>query len=110
MADDNPFGKVDFVTPDKGFALDGGQVATGGGPIGGHLWLTTDGGRRWSEQPVEGLRLVVAGSSDVWLVGGGPAGGGDVFLRSEDGGRTWSEVGNPARTVVLNVSGSGREL
>jgi photosystem II stability/assembly factor-like uncharacterized protein len=110
VADDNPFGEVDFVTPDKGFALDGGQVATGGGPIGGHLWLTTDGGRRWSEQPVEGLRLVVAGSSDVWLVGGGPAGGGDVVVRSLDGGRTWSEVGNPARTAVLNMSGRGQDL
>jgi photosystem II stability/assembly factor-like uncharacterized protein len=110
VPDDNPFGEVDFVTPDKGFALDVGQVATGSGPIGGHLWVTTDGGRRWSEQPVEGLRLVVAGTGGVWLVGGGPAGGGDVVVRSLDGGRTWSEVGNPARTAVLNMSGRGQDL
>jgi photosystem II stability/assembly factor-like uncharacterized protein len=108
--DYNPFGEVDFVTLEEGFALDGGQTAGGGGPIGGHLWVTTDGGRHWSEQAVAGLRLVVAGSRYVWLLGGGPAAGGDVLLRSEDGGRTWSEVGNPARTAVLNVSGSGREL
>ena len=108
--DYNPFGEVDFVTLEKGFALDGGQTAGAGGPIGGHLWVTTDGGRHWFEQEVAGLRLVVAGSQDVWLMDGGPAAGGDVILRSEDGGRTWSEVGNPARTAVLNVAGSGREL
>ena len=108
--DYNPFGEVDFVSSEKGFALDGGQTAGAGGPIGGHLWVTTDGGRHWYEQEVAGLRLVVADSRDVWLVGGGPAGGDDVVLRSEDGGRTWSEVGNPARTNVLNVSGSGQEL
>ena len=108
--DYNPFGEVDFVTLEKGFALDGGQTAGAGGPIGGHLWITTDGGRHWSEQAVAGLRLVVDGSHGVWLMNGGPAAGGDVVLRSEDGGRTWSEVGNPARTAVLNVAGSGREL
>jgi photosystem II stability/assembly factor-like uncharacterized protein len=110
VADDNPFGEVDFVTSERGFALDGGQVATGGGPIGGHLWVTADGGRHWSEQPVVGIRLVVDGSSGVWLVGGGPAGGGDVLSRSLDGGRIWSEVGNPARTAVLNISGRGQDL
>ena len=108
--DYNPFGEVDFVTLEKGFALDGGQTAGAGGPIGGHLRITTDGGRHWSEQAVAGLRLVVDGSHGVWLMNGGPAAGGDVVLRSEDGGRTWSEVGNPARTAVLNVAGSGREL
>jgi len=109
-ADDNPFGEVDFATAEEGFALDGGQVATGNGPIGGHLWLTTDGGRHWAEQEVGGLSLVVAGSDDVWLVGGGPAGGGDVVARSLDGGRTWADVGNPARTGVLNISGRGQDL
>lgn len=108
--DYNPFGEVDFVSLEKGFALDGGQTAGAGGPIGGHLWVTTDGGSHWSEQAVAGLRLVVDGSREVWLLDGGPAAGGDVLLRSEDGGRTWSEVGNPARTAVLNVLGSGREL
>ena len=108
--DYNPFGEVDFVTLEKGFALDGGQTAGAGGPIGGHLWVTTDGGRHWSEQEVAGLRLVVGASRDVWLMDGGPAAGGDVLLRSKDGGRTWSEVGNPARTAVLNVSGSGQDL
>jgi photosystem II stability/assembly factor-like uncharacterized protein len=108
--DYNPFGEVDFVTLEEGFALDGGQTAGAGGPIGGHLWVTTDGGSHWSEQEVASLRLVVAGSHGVWLLDGGPAAGGDVILRSEDGGRTWSEVGNPARTAVLNVAGSGREL
>ena len=63
--DYNPFGEVDFVTLEKGFALDGGQTAGAGGPIGGHLWVTTDGGRHWSEQEVAGLRLVVAGSYGV---------------------------------------------
>lgn len=108
--DDNPFGEIDFVSPQKGFALDGGQVASGNGPLGGHLWLTTDGGRHWAEREVEGLRLVISGQGDVWLVGGGPAGGSDVMWRSLDGGRTWSEVGNPARTAVHSIAGSGWEL
>jgi hypothetical protein len=107
--DDNPFGEVGFVSPEDGFALDGGQAGAVSGASGGHLWWTTDGGRRWAQLPVEGVRLVLAGAGEVWLVGGRQA-GGDFLWRSLDGGLTWSELGNPALTKVLGISGSAHEL
>lgn len=110
VIDYNPFGEVDFVTPEKGFALDGGQVATGSGPTGGHLWVTTDGGRRWAEEDVTGVRLVVTGGDQVWLVGGFAMGRGDVLLRSLNAGRSWEEIGNAARVDVFGLSGYGQDL
>jgi photosystem II stability/assembly factor-like uncharacterized protein len=109
QGDDNPFGEVDFISAEDGFALDGGQAGAVSGASGGHLWRSTDGGRLWAQMPVEGVRLVTAAPGEVWLVGGAQA-GGDFLWRSLDGGLTWSELGNPAYTKVLGVSGSSDEL
>ncbi len=108
--DFNPFADVAFFNPLDGLALDGGQTAGGSGPIGGHLWRTTDGGRTWSELGVKGLRLVLDGRHGAWLVGGEVGQGGDVLWRSLDLGRTWAPVGNPGRVRVSSLAGYGAQL
>ncbi len=108
--DANPFGEVAFFDDEDGLALDGGQTMGGNGPVGGHLWRTTDGGRHWSELGVTGLRLVLDGRNDAWLVEGGAGGGGDVLWRSLDRGGTWSPVGNGSLVGVEAIAGSGARL
>jgi photosystem II stability/assembly factor-like uncharacterized protein len=57
---------------------------------------TTDAGATWAPQPVpvtETLRQVSAFAGDLVYVGGGPIGGDpgeSVFLKSEDGGESWT--------------------
>ncbi len=108
--DFNPFGEVAFLSPSDGLALDGGQTAGGNGPVGGHLWRTTDGGRHWDELSVTGLRLVLDGPNGAWLVGGRVEEGGDVLWRSTDRGRSWVPVGNPGYVEVTALAGYGSRL
>lgn len=108
--DINPFAAVAFFNVEDGLALDGGQTMGGNAPIGGHLWRTTDGGRHWSQLNVEGLRLVLDGPQDAWLIGGDFGTGGAVLWRSLDRGRTWLPVGNPGRATVTGVAGYGPDL
>jgi photosystem II stability/assembly factor-like uncharacterized protein len=105
-----PFADVEFVSPAQGYALDGGQSAGGNGPVGGHLWVTVDGGRHWAQQAVEGLRLVVAGPNNVWLVPGRVGQGGDFLWHSLDGGGTWAVVANVADLAVTGFLASGPHL
>ena len=94
--DINPFAEVAFFNPLDGLALDGGQTMGGNVPVGGHLWRTTDGGRRWSELGVKGLRLVLDRRGGAWVVGGQFGQGGDVLWRSVDRGSTWAPSGTQA--------------
>jgi photosystem II stability/assembly factor-like uncharacterized protein len=103
--DINPFGAVTFFDASDGLALDGGQTAGGNGPVGGHLWRSTDGGRHWEQLPVTGLRLVLDGPEAAWLVGGRVGEGGNVLWRSLDRGRSWVPIGNHAHVQVDALAG-----
>jgi hypothetical protein len=108
--DINPFGEVAFFDSSDGLALDGGQTTGGDGPVGGHLWRTSDGGRHWVQLNVTGLRLVLDGPDGAWLVGGQIGEGGDVLLRSLDRGRSWAPVGNPGYVKINALAGYGSRL
>ncbi len=108
--DINPFAEVAFFNPLDGLALDGGQTMGDNAPVGGHLWRTTDGGRRWSELGVKGLRLVLDRRGGAWVVGGQFGQGGDVLWRSVDRGSTWAPLGNPGRITVNAVAGYGTQM
>lgn len=108
--DANPFGAVAFFNPRVGLALDGGQTAGGNGPVGGHVWRTSDGGRKWYQLPEKGLRLVLDGPDGAWLVGGEVGNGGNVLWRSLDQGLDWQPVGNPGRATVTALAGYGNQL
>ncbi|OGO24875.1 MAG: hypothetical protein A2Y54_04930 [Chloroflexi bacterium RBG_16_51_16] len=59
-------------------------------PEGAGIYLTTDGGENWVQVGLESSRItsVEFASSDPNIA---YAGGAEIFLRSEDGGKTWSE-------------------
>ncbi len=58
-------------------------------PAGGGIYLTTDGGENWVQVGNDSSHItsVEFASSDPSIV---YAGGAETFLRSEDGGKTWS--------------------
>jgi photosystem II stability/assembly factor-like uncharacterized protein len=113
-----------------GFAASGTCVAVGGkseawfgtgGPAGGRVFRSGDGGRTWSASPAPLANGKAAGvfSLSFWAGGAGVAVGGDYTKEQEpaanaaltrDGGRTWLAVGQGRprgyRSCVALIRGS----
>jgi photosystem II stability/assembly factor-like uncharacterized protein len=105
-ASDERFGGIDFVSARSGWAVGIDQ-----------LLATTDGGACWAPrgEPAQPLRSVhFASASTGWGVAGGagvqpwhgwmvPTSGG-VITRSDDSGRTWSQLSGPADAQTICFS------
>ncbi len=89
----NYLADVWFATPDRGWALCGGDGAMGSAPVA--VYETADGGGTWTEQEASwdaepgGLQFFSDGKGWRWPYGSGP------ILQSRDGGATWRRGGGP---------------
>ncbi len=81
-------------------------LAVGSGVSGSLALLSTDGGATWSDitqeigtsLPIQPHGVACSGSSDLWIVGGGPA----RIAHSADGGSTWTDQ---TSNIPVDVTG-----
>jgi photosystem II stability/assembly factor-like uncharacterized protein len=107
------FGGVDFLTPTTGFVFGGVCVDSLGGPCGGDLYWTTDGGRHLSRLPDparEGWLSIARTGSDRFVAAATGRNGHDAIGETTDGGHHWRLQMSGRQVDTYGLSGNGQAL